>query len=228
MLEYRLILRIDMTIAVRLMNRQDIKQVVKIDHEAFPDEWPPTNFNRELGNKLAHYIVAYETDNKNSQYVPGIPGRMKQVGFWQKLKNMFSGGETNRNNVTEDEPQIVGYAGMWSMADEAHITSIASRVDWRHKGIGEIMLIYLIEMAMAQKMRTVTLEVRVSNKIAQNLYSKFGFENVGIRKGYYLNNKEDAIIMTTEYIDSPSFKVKLEKLKQAYNHNREKMNQLSV
>jgi ribosomal-protein-alanine N-acetyltransferase len=101
-------------------------------------------------------------------------------------------------------------------------------VDWRHKGIGEIMLIYLIEMAMAQKMRIVTLEVRVSNKIAQNLYSKFGFEKVGIRKGYYLNNKEDAIIMSTEYIDSPSFKVKLDQLKQAYNHNREKMNHPSV
>ena len=102
------------------------------------------------------------------------------------------------------------------MADEAHITSIASGKDHRHQGIGEALLIALVELAMAKKVRIVTLEARVSNQIAQNLYYKFGFDKLGVRKAYYLDNKEDAVIMSTEYIGSPSFKEKFTKAKTAF------------
>ena len=54
-----------MPLTIRFMRRQDISQVTEIDHQAFPTEWPPTNFQRELENNLAYYIVAYETQNKN-------------------------------------------------------------------------------------------------------------------------------------------------------------------
>lgn len=208
-----------MPTAVRLMHRQDISQVIKIDKEAFPDEWPPTNFNRELGNKLAHYIVAYDTNEINPRIEPepGKTEKNQRVSFLQRLRKIFLKGRASGDKEAGEESLIVGYAGMWIMVDEAHITSIASHKDWRHKGIGEIMLIYLIEMAMKQKARVLTLEVRVSNQIAQNLYCKFGFRKVGTRKGYYLNNREDAIIMSTDYIGSTSFAMKLNQIKQAYH-----------
>jgi ribosomal-protein-alanine N-acetyltransferase len=119
----------------------------------------------------------------------------------------------------EDPPEeisILGYAGMWIMADEAHVTSIASHKGHRHEGVGEVLLINLIELATTKHARIVTLEARVSNLVAQNLYYKFGFDKLGVRKAYYLDNREDAVIMSTEYIGSPSFKEKFSKVKQAY------------
>jgi ribosomal-protein-alanine N-acetyltransferase len=104
---------------------------------------------------------------------------------------------------------------MWLLADEAHITSIASHKDHRRQGIGEALLISLIEMAIAKKARIVTLEARVSNQIAQNLYYKFSFDKLGMRKAYYLDNKEDAVIMSTEYIGSPSFHEKFTQVKKS-------------
>jgi ribosomal-protein-alanine N-acetyltransferase len=91
------------------------------------------------------------------------------------------------------------------MVDEAHIINIAVRETHRGKGIGELLLISSIEMANRLKARVVTLEVRITNTVAQNLYTKYGFKQAGIRKGYYTDNKEDALIMTTDVITSPAY-----------------------
>jgi len=74
----------------------------------------------------------------------------------------------------------------------------------------------VIELAQLHKARIVTLEVRVSNITAQNLYLKYGFQKTGLRKGYYLDNREDAIIMSTDYISSPEFKENMRKLRENY------------
>ena len=204
-----------MPLIVRLMHRQDISQVTEIDHDAFPTEWPPTNFPRELENKLAYYIIVYE--NKDSGQKPDrkSAGKETKPGLVDRIRRIFS-----RSQVPDEDPPeeiaILGYAGMWIMADEAHVTSIASHKEHRHQGIGEVLLINLIELAMTKHARIVTLEARVSNLVAQNLYYKFSFDKLGVRKAYYLDNKEDAVIMSTEYIGSPSFKEKFSKVKQAY------------
>jgi len=91
--------------------------------------------------------------------------------------------------------KVVGYIGMWLVIDEAHITNIAVHPDYRHIGIGEKLMRYMMKMAVDMGINRMTLEVRKSNIVAQNLYKKLGFEESGIRKGYYLNNNEDAIIM---------------------------------
>jgi ribosomal-protein-alanine N-acetyltransferase len=77
-------------------------------------------------------------------------------------------------------------------------------------------MIAIVELAMAKQARIVTLEARVSNLVAQNLYTKFGFDKLGVRKAYYLDNKEDAVIMSTEYVGSPSFKEKFTQVKESY------------
>ena len=97
--------------------------------------------------------------------------------------------------VAELDGQVVGYAGLWWILDEGHITNVAVRPGFRNRKIGEGIIRVLIEFTSEEGIRHHTLEVRRSNTPAINLYSKFGFEIEGVRKGYYQNNGEDAFLM---------------------------------
>ncbi|MCX7832208.1 MAG: ribosomal protein S18-alanine N-acetyltransferase [Actinobacteria bacterium] len=98
--------------------------------------------------------------------------------------------------VAEVKEKIVGYAGMQWLFDEGHITNIAVRQNWRRKGIATALLSNLIEKSKALGLKFLTLEVRVSNTAAINLYKKFGFVIEGTRLRYYINPVEDGLIMT--------------------------------
>jgi len=100
---------------------------------------------------------------------------------------------------------VVAYGGLWLMVDEAHITTIAVRPDMRGKHLGELMLVALVDIAIGLGARWVTLEVRVSNHIAQSLYRKYTFHSTGIRPRYYSDNQEDALVMWTDDITTKSF-----------------------
>jgi ribosomal-protein-alanine N-acetyltransferase len=91
--------------------------------------------------------------------------------------------------------RVVGYAGMWCVCNEGHITNIAVHPEFRSAGLGTRLIESLIDTAKREGISSLTLEVRKSNIIAQNLYRKFGFEECGIRRSYYADNGEDAIIM---------------------------------
>ena len=93
---------------------------------------------------------------------------------------------------------VIGYGGMWTIMDEAHITNIAVRQDYRGQGFGERLLVELQRTAVFFGMNRMTLEVRVSNEQAQRLYRKLGFSPSGVRPGYYSDNNEDALIMWAE------------------------------
>ena len=96
---------------------------------------------------------------------------------------------------------VVGYAGMWLMADEAHITTFAVDPLWRRRRIGERLLLAMLDLAISRQAREVTLEVRLSNVPARRLYEKYGFRPVGLRPNYYSDNGEDALIMTTDQLE---------------------------
>lgn len=100
---------------------------------------------------------------------------------------------------------IAGYVSVWYQGDEAHIVEIAVRHTLRGHGIGELLLIGSLRAARARGSRVMTLEARVSNFIAQRLYEKYNFQSVGIRKGYYSDNREDAVIMTTTPINAAEY-----------------------
>jgi [ribosomal protein S18]-alanine N-acetyltransferase len=104
--------------------------------------------------------------------------------------------------VIEVNDTIVGYGGFWSIIDEAHITNIAINPSYRGKKLGEYLVKNLMEFAIELGAEMMTLEVRISNIVAQNLYKKFGFEEKGIRKGYYSDNGEDALIMWVNMNDN--------------------------
>lgn len=91
--------------------------------------------------------------------------------------------------------RVVGYAGMWLIIDEGHITNIAVHPDHRRTGVAKSLIASLAEAGCSQGIKRYTLEVRVSNTPAQTLYRRIGFKPSGIRKGYYLDNHEDALIM---------------------------------
>jgi len=194
---------------VRLMRRQDIARVVSLDREVFPTDWPPTNFAKELDNRLASYIVA--TENPPPPIPVTLPPQPKTLSV--RLKSLFS--KSVEPPVIAEDP-VLGYAGVWILADEAHIMSIASGPEVRRRGVGEALLLAIFDLARQHKARVVTLEVRVSNKVAQNLYTKFGFNIMGTRKGYYLDNREDATIMTTDYLESVEVQNRLQILKNEF------------
>jgi len=91
--------------------------------------------------------------------------------------------------------RTVGYAGMWQVLDEGHITNIAVHPEFRKSGVGSMLMEALLREAEERGITALTLEVRKSNYSAQSLYRKYGFEDGGTRKAYYADNREDAIIM---------------------------------
>jgi ribosomal-protein-alanine N-acetyltransferase len=103
--------------------------------------------------------------------------------------------------VVEVNGIVVAYAGMWLVIDEAHITNIAVHKAFRGRGYGELVTRALMRLAADTGMVFMTLEVRRSNLVAQSLYRKVGFYDVGYRKRYYEDNHEDALIMACEELE---------------------------
>jgi ribosomal-protein-alanine N-acetyltransferase len=124
-----------------------------------------------------------------------------------------------RNRLEPAKPRpVLGYGGLWLLMDEAHICTLAVDPEWRQRGLGELLLISLLDQGANQGTHRATLEVRTSNLAAQGLYRKYGFEIVSVRKRYYSDNNEDAYIMTTLPFDTVEFDANLERRRaQLYN-----------
>lgn len=109
---------------------------------------------------------------------------------------------------------LLGYGGIWVIMDEMHITTLAVDPNHRGKKVGERLLIVLLEEAMRRGATRATLEVRQSNRIAQNLYRKYGFQEVAMRRSYYSDNGENAVIMWAEDLLTPGYQQVLHEYKQ--------------
>ncbi len=203
---------------VRLMRLADIAQVIGIDREAFPTMVPPANYRRELENRLAHYIVACDGDKTVEEAeVKAIPERGFS-GLVSRVRRLLNHDRFFGSEVpVSGREYVVGFAGFWFMADEAHLINVAVREEYRRRGVGELLLISAIDLATELNARLITLEVRASNTAALSLYYKYGFTQVGLRHGYYTDNGEDGMLMTVENITSDSFQVRFQQLKQAHS-----------
>lgn len=199
---------------IRPMLEVDIPQAKRIEMESFPEMWPPSPMRSELSNSLARYLVACQipefSETSNSSH-----SNNKNDGFWRKIWTKATG------NGSDARDFLLGYVGIWLIGEngrDAHIVSIATKKSCRGRGVGEILLIGAIEIAILNRCKIVTLEVRKSNYVAQSLYRKYGFAVAGMRKAYYSDNQEDAIIMTTGTLDDAEVIRKFESLKR--NHER--------
>lgn len=198
---------------VRPMTKDDIPQVNEIDREAFPTQWPPPNYRHEIENQVARYIVVCDDSRTIESTPPYRRSLLDRLAL--RLKCLFKTSGDSPPNPTARHP-VIGFAGIWLMADESHLTNIAVRSAYQRKGIGELLLISIIELSMALKAEMVTLEVRVSNTSAQRLYLKYGFTQTGLRRAYYTDNREDAMLMSTSRIASPEFQALFQRLKESW------------
>lgn len=145
-----------MRMCIRLMNKEDIDDVLIIENTSFSTPWSREAFDRDMNNDMAMYLCI------------------------------------------EYDKKVVAYAGFWKVFDEAHVTNVAVLPEYRGKGISKVLMHSLFNLASTNYINRMTLEVRESNYIAINLYTKLGFENCGKRPNYYRQPLEDAIIMWKE------------------------------
>jgi ribosomal-protein-alanine N-acetyltransferase len=179
---------------VEPMRWDDVPQVMTIERKSFTLPWSDYTYRHEiLENRNAHYFVARRMDQRAVS---------KPASWWGRLFKR------------ETKAPIVGYGGFWIVIDEAHISTIASDIQWRGHGIGELMLLAMIDRSIELGAHEVTLEVRVSNTVAQSLYRKYGFEVVGRRPGYYRDNNEDANLMTVSSVHTTEYQARLKALRE--------------
>lgn len=199
------------------MRLDDIAQVIEIERESFPTMWPPTAYKRELEqNRLAYYLLAVE---RNAEFTPVVnPDRPDHPGavgrlFGEIRQILHSAEEPDLPPPDERAELVIGVVGVWMLADEAHVVTIAVRESYRRRGIAELLLIRAIEFARAEGQGLVTLECRVSNHPALALYDKYGFRKVGLRPRYYSDNREDAYVLTLDAVLTRRFRERLDGFK---------------
>ncbi len=195
------------------MTMSDVPRVVEIERLAYPSTWPPSAYRKELqDNRWAHYIVL--RDKLIAEERATVPPQEAEKPRRSRLFPLSL--LPSRSTISTPSPEldsIIGFAGLWLMVDEAHITTIATHPGFRRRGLGEFLLVSLIDIAYTIGAKWVTLEARVSNYTAQNLYRKYGFREAGVRHRYYSDNQEDAVIMWTDEINSPAYKQRFQDLK---------------
>lgn len=179
---------------LREMRPSDIPRVRRIEVAAYADAWPATTFEAELRNGLALYLVAADV----------TPAELRpRLSMWRRL--LAPAHEAER---------VVGYCGAWFTQDQMHIVTVAVDPSRQGEGIAQRLLLECFERARRAEMRNLTLEVRVSNHRAQQIYERFGFQPVGRLPGYYKNNGEDAIVMLTGDLTSEAMVAALERATQ--------------
>ena len=190
---------------IEAMAPHHIPAVSAIEKESFSTTWPPSAYRREIErNELAYYVVAKRSSlagppRRGRRFpVTGVDSADSEDSLLSRLGRLIRGeARAFSPEEAEELESVVGYTGMWAMVDEAHITTIAVDPAYRGEGVGELLLVALIERSMELAINEVTLECRVSNLVAQALYRKYLFRNMGVRKRYYSDDGEDALIMTT-------------------------------
>ena len=200
-------------VSVRRLRAEDIDQVVAIEKEAFSPLWVSSPFKRDLNNKRASYLVASFEEEVSFEEIWGQVERdmtdqlddPPPPNLWSRVVGRlgFSSDAVAERKV--EAFNIAGYVSVWYQGDESHITEIAVKESLRGRGIGELLLIGSLKAAIEYGSKVMTLEARVSNFIAHRLYQKYKFDSVGIRKAYYSDNREDAVIMTTSPIDTQEY-----------------------
>lgn len=204
---------------VERMGLADIPQVQAIEVQSFSSPWSAQAYEQDLRtNRLAHYIVLRQIGDEVTATAPPpppvvAPPRQPLVHAVQRVWQQLTGQVEAPPGAPP--PPIIGFAGIWMMVDEAHLVTIAVGPGQRGKGLGELLLISMIDLACILGANRMTLEVRVSNHVAQSLYRKYDFHNEGVRRRYYSDNGEDALIMTTDVLTSAAYQSHYQKLKRA-------------
>ncbi|MEW6231855.1 MAG: ribosomal protein S18-alanine N-acetyltransferase [Chloroflexota bacterium] len=219
---------------VEFMRLSDIPQVIQIERESFSSPWSPRAYEKDLtDNELAYYVVLREAPDEGTEREPSraypvdraaetvSPRRgpsAERAGALASLKGRLAAliwPWTLEKAKAPSQLPIVGFAGMWLMVDDAHLVTVAVKPSHRRQGLGELLLIEMLNLSRRLNAQRMTLEVRVSNYAAQALYQKYGFSVQGVRRRYYSDNGEDALVMASDSLNSPLFVSQLQEREKA-------------
>ena len=197
--------------SVRRASLDDSLMLESIAREAFPGMTPVTRIERDLTRQNGLYLAAIrgwhlEEQELGPRFAIATKAEKEDESFTARMRrnvDRYVLDRVSRPKLSAD--YIAGFVGLWFVLDEAHIVIIGLRESDRRKGIGEQLLISALEQSIENDSRVMTLEVRESNAAAIELYRKYGFQNVGLRRRYYSDNGENAVIMTTPPIQSDDY-----------------------
>lgn len=185
------------------MTQDDVEEVGQVERRCFTNPWPVAAYRRELRSPQQNYYAVLRDVSVN-----GNGAATPLNGFRQRFA-LWSQGHA----PADRKAPIIGFAGMWIIFEEAHVTTIGVSPDLRGRGLGELLFMDLVEEAQRRGATWLTLEVRVTNLTAQNLYRKYGFSIQGRRPRYYSDNNEDAFIMWSESLKDPDYLKRIAQLK---------------
>ncbi|MDY6936484.1 MAG: ribosomal protein S18-alanine N-acetyltransferase [Cyanobacteriota bacterium] len=181
------------SIAIQPLTSDLLPAVVELDKLCFGGLWTLEGYRRELESPNSDLLVASLKENRGD------------------------------NGEVESEPFLIGLGCVWAIVDEAHITLLAVRPEYRKRGLGGLLFLTLLESARQRGLQRSTLEVRASNRAALSLYRKYGFSEAGRRRGYYADTGEDALILWRGGLQHPEFARKLQTWTQEI-HDRTDLN----
>jgi [ribosomal protein S18]-alanine N-acetyltransferase len=216
------------------MTQEDVAEVGRVERRCFSNPWPISAYRRELQAPDQNYYVVVRDAPPNAPLLPATtpkgaglaaahgnghdpsPGGTRAVprrtllplGLARRLES--NGAGASRRPL----PPVLGFAGMWVLYDEAHITTIGVEPGYRGRGLGELLLVAMFDESLRRNATWLTLEVRVSNAPAQALYAKYGFAVQGVRKRYYSDNNEDAHIMWSRSLQDSDYRAEVAALRQ--------------
>jgi len=192
------------------MRPEDVPEVGQVERRCFTNPWPLSAYRRELQHPEQNfYIVIRERPSEEFSAEPATAnGSGRRPVARRSLLPLGLGRRAEANGGPRGAP-VVGFAGMWTAFDEAHVTTIAVDGPYRGQGLGEVLLAALFDEADRRGATWMTLEVRVSNEAAQALYRKWGFAVQGTRRRYYSDNNEDAHIMWSRALSDPDYRAEL-------------------
>ena len=177
-------------IIIEELTEQNLSAVMQMDQECFGGLWTEEGYRREISSPNSQILI---------------------------IKSISELEAAQPSSLTPNEiryPNLIGVGCVWFILEEAHITVLAIQPPYRRQGLGQLLLVALLETAIHRQSEWATLEVRISNHAAQKLYAKLGFVTIGQRKKYYRDTGEDALILWNKGLQKRSFHYDLEQLKQ--------------
>ncbi len=160
-----------------------------IDAQGYVDPWSATTWFKEMRDDDRLHLVAV-ADNHPGGSCGDHPGGFEGTG-----------------------ERVVGHAGLLFLAGMAHVSTVAVDSDYQHQGVATRLLIELLDRARERGSTAVTLEARAANKRAHRLYSRLGFQPLGINRGYYTKPPEDALVMSIRYLDEPEVAERIDRVR---------------
>ncbi|MGK7919509.1 MAG: ribosomal protein S18-alanine N-acetyltransferase [Trichodesmium sp.] len=171
-------------ITIQTMSSTDIPLVVELDQLCFGGLWNAQGYQRELESPNSDLLILVMSQNQQ-----------KIASTSSKFESEFS----------YNHKSIIGIGCLWAILEEAHITILGIHPQYQGLGFGQLLLYTLMNSAWQRGLERATLEVAISNTTALSLYHKFGFQDVGRRRGYYQQTGEDALILWRGHLHDPEF-----------------------